>query len=81
MVYSKLTSVLYAVAFLATKSVAVEGSQVLELVPELKGQGPAEVAYVDPDTHRMVIEYVDENGKGTIEKRQRKITRFMHIRR
>jgi uncharacterized protein (AIM24 family) len=69
MIYCKLTNVLYAVAFLATRAVAAEDAHALEVFPELRGQGPAEVAYLDPKTHKVAVEHIDEHGKGIVEKR------------
>ena len=63
------TSLFFAVAFLVTKSVVAEDAHALEVFPELKGAGPVEVAYKDPDTHKVVIEHVDEHGNSAVEKR------------
>jgi hypothetical protein len=69
MVHFKPTSVFFAVAFFVTKSAVAEEAHALEVFPELKGTGPVEVAYKDPDTHKVVIEHVDEHGESAVEKR------------
>lgn len=69
MVQFKLASILLALALLAVKSVVAEDAHALEVFPELKGEGHLEIAYKDPNTHKIVVEEVDENGQGTIRKR------------
>jgi hypothetical protein len=62
-------SVLFAVAVFITKSVVAEEAHALEVFPELKGTGPFEIAYKDPETNKVVVEHVDEHGESAIEKR------------
>ncbi|RYO15437.1 hypothetical protein AA0111_g11663 [Alternaria arborescens] len=69
MVHFKPTSVLFAVAALITKNVVAEEAHALEVFPELKGTGPFEIAYKDPETNKVVVEHVDEHGESTLEKR------------
>jgi len=69
MVHFKPTSVLFAVAALITKSVVAEEAHALEVFPELKGTGPFEIAYKDPETNKVVVEHVDEHGESILEKR------------
>ncbi|KAH8632696.1 hypothetical protein IG631_11330 [Alternaria alternata] len=69
MVHFKPTSVLFAVAALITKNVVAEEAHALEVFPELKGTGPFEIAYKDPETNKVVVEHVDENGESILEKR------------
>ncbi|KAL1793745.1 hypothetical protein ACET3X_008727 [Alternaria dauci] len=69
MVHFKPTSVLFAVAALITKNVAAEEAHALEVFPELKGTGPFDIAYADPETHKVVVEHIDEHGENALEKR------------
>jgi hypothetical protein len=69
MVHFKPTSVLLAVAVFITKNVVAEEAHALEVFPELKGTGPFEIAYKDPETNKVVVEHVDEHGESAIEKR------------
>ncbi|CAI9627611.1 unnamed protein product [Alternaria burnsii] len=69
MVHFKPTSVLFAVAVFITKNVVAEEAHALEVFPELKGTGPFEIAYKDPETNKVVVEHVDEHGESAIEKR------------
>jgi hypothetical protein len=69
MVHFKPTSVLFAVAALITKNVVAEEAHALEVFPELKGTGPFEIAYKDPETNKVVVEHVDEHGESILEKR------------
>ncbi|KAF2684222.1 hypothetical protein K458DRAFT_487683 [Lentithecium fluviatile CBS 122367] len=69
MVQFNPANVFLAVAFFAAKGIVAEEAHALEVFPELKGKGPVDIAYKDPDTHKVVVEEVDENGQGTIQKR------------
>jgi hypothetical protein len=69
MAHIKPARLFFAVAMFVTKSVVAEDAHALEVVPELKGTGPVEVAYKDPDTHKVVVEHVDEQGDSAVEKR------------
>ncbi|KAG9195869.1 hypothetical protein G6011_00990 [Alternaria panax] len=73
MVYFKPTSVMLAVASLITKNVVAEQAHALEVFPELKGTGPFEIAYKDPETHKVFVEHVDEHGESAVEKRNNQI--------
>lgn len=69
MFHFKPTSVLFAVASLIAKNVVAEEAHALDVFPELRGTGPFEIAYNDPETHKVVVEHVNENGQSAVEKR------------
>jgi len=69
MVQFKPVGAFFAIAFLVAQSAVAEEAHALQLFPELKESGPGEVVYKDPDTHKVVIEKIDENGQGSIQKR------------
>jgi hypothetical protein len=62
--FSRFQELLLALSILSP-SLNVQGvlaSNVLDVFPELKGKGPAEVAYINPSTHKVSMEKVDANG-------------------
>jgi hypothetical protein len=69
MLHFKPTSVLVAFAVLVTRSVVAEDAHALEVFPELRGTDPVEIAYKDPETHKVVVEHINEHRESTIEKR------------
>ena len=69
MVHFKPISAFFAIAYLVMNNVVAEEAHALQLFPELKGTGPFEIAYKDPETHKVVVEHVDEHGESAIKKR------------
>jgi hypothetical protein len=69
MVHFHPASAFLAATILVTRGVVAEQAHALDVVPELKGKSPIEVIYLDPDTHKSVHEEIDENGNGSLQRR------------
>jgi hypothetical protein len=69
MVHFNYPSAFIAAVFVAIRGVVAEKAHALDVFPELKGNGPVDIAYVDPDTHKVVHEEIDENGHGSVQRR------------